>query len=63
MIRIVLILILVGLALWGLVWGLKWLLRNRARIQLRRLPTNREVLFFSMFFRLAKVLLRLLLRR
>lgn len=63
MIRIVLVLLLTGLAVSGVLWAFQWVRRRRVRVTIHRPPTPREAFVLSALLRALRVFLGLLFRR
>ena len=63
MIRVIFVLVVLCVILFGVAGAFRWLVKNKVRITLHRAPTGREMLFVSMALQVLKTLLRLLLRR
>ena len=63
MIRVIFVLVVLGVILFGVAGAFRWLAKNKVRITLHRTPTGREMFFISMVLQVLKTLLRLLLRR
>ena len=63
MVRLLLFVGVLGLILLAIRWGLRWLVKNRVRITIHRLPTDKEVVFLTVAMQVVRTLIRLFLRR